>query len=173
MTTENDTRALAMLAFWGRNVAPIRARGWNWPGFDYSEAEWKRLLTLGKAVSTAAYALFAIATAALMIAAIGIVVAIGTIGIVLPLYDVMPPPWAPAGLFGLLAAIALAMFALFGYGFPLAMRLAAGLATNAAMRAKLAAAPGDDALAAKITRQFRRMAAFIAVVFVLIAASEA
>ena len=35
-----------VLAFWGRNMAPIRARGWTWPGFDYDETEWQRLLTL-------------------------------------------------------------------------------------------------------------------------------
>jgi len=79
---------------------------------------------------------------------------------------------AKAGPLGLLAAIAIATFLLLGYGFPLAMRLAAAFATDDAMRAQLSAAPGDADLAAKIPRQFRRVAAFAAATLVLIAASE-
>jgi len=45
-------------------------------------------------------------------------------------------------------------------------------ATTEAMHAGLAVAPGDAELAAKIVAQFRRMAAFIAGVLFLIAASE-
>jgi len=51
----NDRSVLAGLAFWGRNMAPIRAKGWIWPGFDYSDAEWKRLLTLAETVSFNAF----------------------------------------------------------------------------------------------------------------------
>jgi hypothetical protein len=52
------------------------------------------------------------------------------------------------------------------------VRAAAAFATNDAMRAQLSAAPGDAELAAKIPRQFCRMAAFMAGVIFLIAASE-
>jgi hypothetical protein len=75
-------------------------------------------------------------------------------------------------LLGLLAVIPVATFLLFGYGFPLAMRIASALATDDAMRAQLSVAPGDADLAAKIPGQFRRMAAFIAGILFLIVASE-
>ena len=70
LASSDAEEAPAMLAFWGRNMAPIRARGRIWPGFDYSAAEWKRLLTLANAVPTAAFIIFGIATAALMVAAV-------------------------------------------------------------------------------------------------------
>src|SRR5438067_11653673 len=119
-----DGSVLPGLAFWGRNMAPIRAKGWVWPGFDYSEDEWRRLLALAKAVSFDAFVSFQIATAVLMIALIGLVVA-GGAAIIAPLYQMIPSAWAPAGLLGLLVAIAVAAFLLFGCGFPLAMRAAA------------------------------------------------
>jgi hypothetical protein len=59
---EKDNRMSLVLAFWGRNMAPIRARGWTWPGFDYDETEWQRLLTLAKAVSSDAFVGFQIVT---------------------------------------------------------------------------------------------------------------
>jgi hypothetical protein len=74
--------------------------------------------------------------------------------------------------FALLVVIPAAAFLLFGYGFPLAIRLAAALTANDAVRAIVAIAPGDAQLAVKIARQFRRMAAFLAGVLVLITASE-
>jgi hypothetical protein len=171
VTGDADTRTLVLLAFWGRNMAPIRARGWAWPGFDYSEAEWKRLLALADAVSGGAYLIFQIVTAALVIIAIGLVVAIGA-ALIVPVNRMIPPDWAPLGTFGLLVAILVAVFGLFGYGFPLAIRLAAACAATQAMRGTLTTSPGDAALAAKIARQFRRMAAFMAGVFFLIATSE-
>jgi hypothetical protein len=166
-----DGSVLPGLAFWGRNMAPIRAKGWVWPGFDYSEDEWRRLLALAKTVSFDAFISFQIATAVLMIALIGVVVICG-VAMIAPLYQTIPSAWAPAGLLGLLVAIAIAAFLLFGYGFPLAMRLATAFATSDAMRAQLSASPGDANLAAKILRQFRRVATFIAGMLFLIAASE-
>jgi hypothetical protein len=171
MTTDADQRMLALLAFWGRNMAPIRARGWIWPGFDYNEAEWQRLLALAQAVSGDAYLGFQIVTAVLVIASIALVVTIG-VGIVAPLYRMIPSDWAQLGPPGLLLAISVAVFVLFGYGFPFAIRLAAAFTATPAMRAKLAALPGDAELTGKILRKFRRMAAFIAGVLFLIAASE-
>ena len=170
MTSAAEQRTLALLAFWGRNMAPIRARGWIWPGFDYGEAEWKRLLALADAVSSGACLGFQIVTALLVIAAIGIVVAIG-VGLITWLDRLVPPDWAQPGPF-LLVAIPIVVYVLFGYGFPLAIRLAAASTATQAIRGKLSAMPGDAELAAKIGRQFRRMATFIAGVFFLIAASE-
>ena len=56
----NDSRGLPVLAFWARNMAPIRARGRIWPGFDYSEAEWRRLLELAGIVPSEAFFTFQI-----------------------------------------------------------------------------------------------------------------
>jgi hypothetical protein len=167
-----DASVLPGLAFWGRNMAPIRAKGWVWPGFDYSEDEWRRLLALAKAVSFDAFLSFQIATTVLMIALIGLAVISG-VAVIAPLHQTIPSAWAPAGLLGLLVIIAIAAFLLFGYGFPLAMRLATAFATSDAMRVQLSASPGDADLAAKILHQFRRIATFIAGVLFLIAASEA
>jgi hypothetical protein len=169
MTAEG--RALAALAFWGRNMAPIRTKGWAWPGFDYREEEWRRLLALANTVSFDAFVSFLVATAVLMITLIGSVVAGGS-AIVVPLYQMIPSTLAPAGLLGLLVTMAIAVFLLFGFGLPLVVRAAAAFATNDAMRAQLRSAPGDAELAAKIPRQFRRMAVFIAGMLFLIAASE-
>jgi hypothetical protein len=72
-------------------MVPVRARGWTWPGFEYSEAEWQRLLVLAKTVSLGAFFLFQMATAVLMIAAIALVVGIGGGAIVAPLYRMIPP----------------------------------------------------------------------------------
>jgi hypothetical protein len=168
---ENDKRTSSVLAFWGRNMAPIRARGWTWPGFDYDETEWQRLLTLAKAVSSDAFVGFQIVTAVLVIAAMGLVVAAGA-SLITPVYRMIPSGWAWLGPLGLLIAIAIAIFGVFGFGFPLAIRLAAVVTTTEAIRGKLTASAGDADLAAKIARQFRRMAAFIAGVLVLIASSE-
>jgi hypothetical protein len=167
----NDSSGLPVLAFWARNMAPIRARGRIWPGFDYSEAEWRRLLELAGIVPSEAFSTFQIATAALMIAAIALV-AVGGGVIIAPLYQMIPPAWMQAGLLGLLVAIPIAIFLLFGYGFPLAIRLAAAFAMNDAMHAQISAASGDADLAAKIPRQFRRVAAFAGGVLFVIAASE-
>ena len=153
-------------------MAPIRARGWIWPGFDYSEVEWKRLLDLARTVSSEAFVTFQVATAVLMISVIASA-ALGGGTIVAPLYLMIPPAWTQAGLLGVLVAIPIATFLLLGYGFPLAIRLAAAFAMNEAMRARISAAPGDAAIAAKIPRQFRRVAAFAAGVLFVIAASEA
>jgi hypothetical protein len=171
MINAHEKHTLPLLAFWGRNMAPIRARGWIWPGFDYSEAEWKRLLALADSVSGDAYVGFQIVTAVLVIAAIGLAVAIGA-SVVTALYRITPPDLMQLGGLGPLVALALAVFALFGYGFPLVIRLAAAFTATQAMRAKLTVVPGDAELAAKIGRQFRRMAVFIAGVLFLIAASE-
>jgi hypothetical protein len=171
VTSAAEQRTLALLAFWGRNMASIRARGWVWPGFDYGEAEWQRLLALAQGVSGDAYLGFQIVTVVLVVASIALVVTIG-VGIVALPYRMIPSEWAQLGPPGLLLAISVAVFVLFGYGFPFAIRLAAAFVAHRSMRAKLAALPGDAELAAKIARQFRRMAAFIAGVLFLIAASE-
>jgi hypothetical protein len=168
---EKDKRTSSVLAFWGRNMAPIRARGWTWPGFDYHEIEWQRLLTLAKAVSFDAFVGFQIVTAMLMIAAIGLVVALGA-SVITPVYRMIPSDWAWLGPLGLLIAIPIAILGVFGFGFPRAIRLAAALTTTEAMRGKLIVSAGDAELIAKIERQFRRMAGFIAGVLVLIASSE-
>jgi hypothetical protein len=171
VNSDADRRTPALLAFWGRNMAPVRARGWIWPGFDYSESEWKRLLALAGAVSGGAYVRFQIITPVLVIAMIGLVVAIG-VGLVTSLYRLIPPEWAQLGPLGLLVAIPIVVYVLFGHGFPLAIRIAAAFSATQPVRAKLTALPGDAELAAKIERQFRRMAAFIAGVFFLITVSE-
>jgi hypothetical protein len=168
----DDRSILAGLAFWARNMVPIRARGWIWPGFDYSAAEWQRIFVLANTVSPDAFFLFQAATALLVLAEIALVVGIGGGAIVAPLYQMIPPDWASARSLGLLAVIPVATFLLFGYGFPLAMRIASALAANDAMRAQLGVAPGDADLVAKISGQFRRMAAFIAGVLFLIVTSE-
>jgi hypothetical protein len=167
-----DGSQLPGLAFWGRNMAPIRARGWIWPGFEYSEAEWRRLLSLAGAVSFEAFLSFQVATAVLTIALIALVVG-GGAAIITPVYQTIPAAWAAARLLGVLIAMAIAAFLLFGYGLPLAMRAATAFAASDAMRAKLVASPSDTDLAGKIARQFRRVAAFIAVMLFLVAASEA
>jgi hypothetical protein len=116
VTGDGDTCTLALLAFWGRNMAPIRARGWVWPGFDYSEAEWKRLLALADAVSGGAYLAFQIVTAVLIIAAIGLAVTLGA-SVVIAFYRITPFDWLPLVGPGLLVAIALAVYVLLATDF--------------------------------------------------------
>src|SRR5215472_888928 len=128
-----DGSQLPGLAFWGRNMAPIRARGWIWPGFEYSEAEWRRLLSLAGAVSFEAFLSFQVATAVLTIGLIALVV-VGGAAIITPVYQTIPAAWAAARLLGLLIAMAIAAFLLFGYGLPLAMRAATAFAASDAMR---------------------------------------
>ena len=166
-----DKRTSSVLAFWGRNMAPIRSRGRSWPGFDYDEIEWQRLLMLAKAVSFDAFVGFQIITAVLMIAATGLVVAAGA-SVITPVHRIIPSDWAWLGPLGLLIAIPIAIFGVFGFGFPLAIRVAAAVTTTKTMSGELTVSPGDPELAAKIARQFCRMAAFIAGVLILIAASE-
>src|SRR5260370_37065743 len=99
-----DGSVLPSLAFWGRNMAPVRAKGWSWPGFAYSECEWKRLLALADAVSFGAFISFQLATTVLTIALIGLVVVAGA-AIIAPLYQTIPPAWAPAVWLRLLVAL--------------------------------------------------------------------
>ncbi len=159
--TGREKSTLRLVAFWGRNMMPIRSRGWVWPGFDYSDAEWARLEALGRVVSSSAYLMFQGITAVLVIALLG-VLAFALVSLASALLP------ASAGPYPLVVLGVLMTFLTLGVLVPLAMRIAAAASIDRAAEEKLSGAPGDAALAAKIARQFRRVAVFAAGVIVLI-----
>jgi hypothetical protein len=144
---------LVNLAFWARNVVAIRKAGMSWPGFSYTEPEWVRLRALAEAVEPGRFRLFTWINAAVFIA----VAIVGIAGVFMPLASLLfpiPAETKPLPFLLLLAATALLII---GIGLPLSMRIAAPIAADAAMRARLSPAPEDAALGAKVTRQIWRM----------------
>jgi hypothetical protein len=144
---------LTQLAFWARNMTAVSDAGMSWPGFSYTDAEWARMRTLAQAASPAAFGKFVTWTTLIFLA----VAVAGVVGMFVPLLLVLfPDPEKMSGLqfATLLAACALLIL---GLGLALSMSLAARWSADDAMRAELHAAPGDDALAAKVRWQINRM----------------
>jgi hypothetical protein len=151
---ETDTAARAQLAFWAKGMVEIRTARMSWPGFSYADDEWARMAELAATIENSRYGLFKLINALLFIA----LAAAGICGLWLPLVTVMFP--VPAETRALPFTLLLAACALFMVtaGLPLSMRLAAGFAADAAMRARRAMLAGDDtALARKIRHQINRV----------------
>jgi hypothetical protein len=47
---ETGNRTPVWLAHWARIMDGVRVKGWTWPGFGYSDGEWRRLTALAAAV---------------------------------------------------------------------------------------------------------------------------
>ena len=141
------------LAFWAFNMTAIREAGMSWLGFSYTNPEWERMSRLADAVPPAAYVRFLLIGSTTFIVLAGLAV----VGVLLPILMAVYPD--PSQLQPLPFALLLAATALLaiGAGLPVAMNIAAALSASAEMRARLSAAPGDAALAAKVSRQLIRM----------------
>jgi hypothetical protein len=145
--------ALVNLAFWARNMVAIRKAGMSWPGFSYTEPEWARLKVLAEAVEPGRFRLFTWINAAVFIA----IAIVGIAGVFLPLASVLFPIPAETKPLPFLLLLATTALLIIGIGLPLSMRIAAPLAADAAMRARLSTAREDAALGAKVARQIWRM----------------
>ena len=145
--------ALVRLAMWGKNMTAIRGGRMEWPGFSYSEGEWRRLNAVSAAVNNAAFNKYILVNAAVFI----VIAAIGIAAIFLPLATVLFP--VPAETSALKFALLLAACAvlIIGAGLPISLRIAAWMSADATMRAQLAAASGDAALSSKISWQINRI----------------
>lgn len=145
---------LLRLAFWGRNMTAVSEARMRWPGFSYTDDEWTRMRALAGAISVAAFAKFISWTTVVFIA----VAAAAIVGVFLPLVMLLfpdmaqTPPWKFAALLATVALLCLTL------GLSLSMNLAARWSADDETRASLRAAPGDDALAAKVRWQINRMA---------------
>jgi hypothetical protein len=168
---ERDYRTPVWLAHWAKIISGVRAKGWTWPGFDYSDGEWRRLTALAGLVDGRASVAYQIATAVVCLGIIGVLaVGIGATLDLLPIDRAAMPPWA----FG--TTLTLVVFVLLVIILPLAMRIAGGLVAGGDFGAKIARLPdsgGDTALATKVTAQVRRMALFASAVVLAMVLSDA
>ena len=145
--------ALARLAFWARGMTAIRDGRMEWPGFSYSEAEWARMRTLAAPIGAGRYQLFTLVNAVIFIA----IAALGIFCVFLPLASLLFPVPAETSALKFSLLLAASAFLIIGLGLPISLRLSSALVASKEMRAGLAAAPGDKALAAKVSWQINRI----------------
>jgi len=145
--------ALARLAFWAKGMVSINDARMEWPGFSYSDAEWARMRTLSEPIGTGTYQLFTIVNAVIFIA----IAALGIFGVFLPLATRLFPVPAETSALKFSLLLAACAFLIIGLGLPISMRLSAMLLGGKTVRAALAPAAGDEALAAKVSWQINRI----------------
>ncbi|BCG72490.1 hypothetical protein MesoLj113a_36480 [Mesorhizobium sp. 113-1-2] len=145
--------ALARLAFWAKGMVSINDARMEWPGFSYSDAEWARMRTLSEPIGTGTYQLFTIVNAGIFIA----IAALGIFGVFLPLATLLFPVPAETSALKFSLLLAACAFLIIGLGLPISMRLSAMLLGGKTVRAALAPADGDEALAAKVSWQINRI----------------
>jgi len=145
--------ALARLAFWAKGMVSINDARMEWPGFSYSDAEWARMRTLSEPIGTGTYQLFTIVNAVIFIA----IAALGIFGVFLPLATLLFPVPAETSALKFSLLLAACAFLIIGLGLPISMRLSAMLLGGKTVRAALAPAAGDEALAAKVSWQINRI----------------
>lgn len=145
--------ALARLAFWAKGMVAINDARMEWPGFSYTDAEWARMQTLSEPITAGSYQLFTIVNAVIFIT----IAALGIFGVFLPLATVLFPVPAETSALKFSLLLAACAFLIIGLGLPISMRLSAVLAASRAVRAALVAAPGDEALASRVSWQINRI----------------
>jgi hypothetical protein len=152
VTTESEDRGLVLLALWASMMMPIRDAGMSWPGFAYTDAEWKQMAALAEVVESGITFRFKMVNAIVFIALAAVLIVGGFLPLLTALYpnpaDTRPLPFAL-----LLAATALLAL---GIGLPLSMRVAAWLVAGG-LRSRLAATPETTALWSKVSWQIRRI----------------
>lgn len=144
---------LARLAFWARGMTAIRDGRMEWPGFSYTDPEWARMRTLAAPIGAGTYQLFTWVNAAIFIA----IAALGIFCVFLPLATLLFPVPAETSALKFSLLLAACTFLIIGLGLPISMRLSSALVASQAIRAALVAAPGDEALAAKVSWQINRI----------------
>jgi len=145
--------ALARLAFWAKGMVSINNARMEWPGFSYSDSEWARMRTLSEPIGAGTYQLFTIVNAVIFIA----IAALGIFGAFLPLATLLFPVPAETSALKFSLLLAGCAFLIIGLGLPISMRLSAMLVGGKTVRAALVPAPGDEALAAKVSWQINRI----------------
>ncbi|MFD1986374.1 hypothetical protein ACFSOZ_28460 [Mesorhizobium newzealandense] len=145
--------ALARLAFWAKGMVAISDGRMEWPGFSYTDAEWARMRTLSEPIGAGTYQMFTIVNAVIFI----IIAALGIFGVFLPLAAVLFPVPAETSALKFSLLLAAYAFLIIGLGLPVSMRLSAVLVASKAVRGALVSAPGDEALASKVSWQINRI----------------
>ncbi|MFB9978582.1 hypothetical protein ACFSQQ_18625 [Mesorhizobium kowhaii] len=145
--------ALARLAFWAKGMVAISDGRMEWPGFSYTDTEWARMRTLSEPIGTGTYQLFTIVNAVIFIT----IAALGIFGVFLPLATVLFPVPAETSALKFSLLLAACAFLILGLGLPISMRLSAVLVASKTVRAALITAPGDEALASKVSWQINRI----------------
>ena len=145
--------ALARLAFWAKGMVSINNARMEWPGFSYSDSEWACMRTLSEPIGAGTYQLFTIVNAVIFIA----IAALGIFGAFLPLATLLFPVPAETSALKFSLLLAGCAFLIIGLGLPISMRLSAMLVGGKTVRAALVPAPGDEALAAKVSWQINRI----------------
>ncbi|RUU62525.1 hypothetical protein [Mesorhizobium sp. M7A.T.Ca.US.000.02.2.1] len=145
--------ALARLAFWAKGMVSINDARREWPGFSYTDAEWARMRTLSEPIGVGTYQLLTIVNAVIFI----IIAAVGIFGAFLPLATLLFPVPADTSALKFSSLLAACTFLIIGLGLPISMRVSAMLVGGKTMRAALVSAPGDEALASKVSWQINRI----------------
>jgi hypothetical protein len=152
--SEINSGALVRLAMWAKNMTAIRDGKMEWPGFSYSYEEWERMDALSAPVTYGTYQKYVWINAVVFI----VIAAIGIAAIFLPLATLLFPLPAETSALKFSLLLAGCAFLIIGGGLPISLRIAAWMSVDAATRAQLIAAPGDDALESKISWQINRIA---------------
>jgi hypothetical protein len=149
------------LRYWSVNMAMVWAGGWGadaFPGFGYTETEQARMQALASQTTAAAIWVW-------MAAAVLIYIALAAAGMGAAMWAAFSLLWPNPDKVsepGLLGLIVLVLVVMVGFGMPLSIGVGGALA-DGLNNHPTDDDPGDAALAAKITRQFRRMALVLAV----------
>ena len=98
-------------------MVAIKDDGMDWPGFSYSEAEWRRMRELAEPVADGTFRRFIITTAVLFL----LIAAAGIVGIFLPLANLLFPVPAETGALHFAVLLAACCLLIIGAGVPLAM----------------------------------------------------
>ena len=151
--SEINSGALVRLAMWAKNMTLIKDGRMEWPGFSYSDDEWQRMYALSAPVTNFAYQKYIWINAVVFI----VIAAIGIAAIFLPLATVLFPVPAETSALKFSLLLASCAFLIIGGGLPISLRVAAWMSADTTMRQQLAAAPGDEALASKISWQINRI----------------
>ena len=154
--------ALARLAFWAKNMTAIRGAGMEWPGFGYTDGEWRRFGVLAAAIDDASMNKYIAVNAVVFIA----LAAIGMVAIFLPVASALFPEPAKTPPLEFVLVLAGTALLILGAGLPLSLAVAARLCATPAIRQRLSGEPGDAALLHKVGFQITRVSAIMCGVFV-------
>lgn len=141
------------LAFWARNMLTIRAGRMDWPGFSYTDDEWRRFERLAAPVSASAYRKFVVVNAFIFI----LIAAVGIVAVFLPSATWLFPVPAETSALKFTLLLAACSFLIIGVGLPISMGLAALVCADEQTRSAVRLEPGDEALAAKVGYQINRI----------------
>jgi len=148
------------LRYWSLNVILAKSSGYRRIlGFPYSDAEQRRIETIGGAIPSRAVLTWLSATVLIFI----LLVLAGVVGLMVPAITLLWPDPAKMPGLGFAAVMALVLTLALGFGLPISIGFGGAIADRLAGVSAPVPEPGDAALYAKIRSQFLRLAAIFSI----------